>query len=313
MKILIQALLLFVPCVGALCPDGTSIQPCTCQNENKEDTVICRSIKLSQLTTTLRQSFCGHTIHKFYLVLPDIEYLPSNLFVKNIVYDIQIDSANISHFTEAGRSAFYGQEPYLKSLSMRRCNLKDELRWDMIAELRALTYLDLSYNQLQRVPKQWFNRSPPNLRSLILKENEITHLNAGSFRYMHKLNELDLSGNKISVLRRDIFPHPGNELIFLRLSDNNLRSLPEDLFDEMLGLRRIYLDNNKLDTLSKDVWSPIWGDLDRLELYGNPIECNSSIDWITELQPPKLLYATCTLSNNVDFSYKFVKELGNLK
>lgn len=304
---LIEVLFLFLPCVIAFCPDNDYIRPCTCRVVYDKTSVVCESLKLPHLTKILRHGFCGLELHSFYLMSPDIDYLPSNLFIKNIVYDFQVYNANISHFTQAGRSAFYGQETYLNSLSMRRCNLKDDLKWEMIGELRALTYLDLTHNLLRKIPKQWFFHPPPNLRSLILKENEITNLESGAFRFMHKLNELDLSSNKISEIRRDIFPYPGNELIFLRLSDNRLHSLPEDLFDEMLGLRRIYLDNNRLTTLAADVWKPIWGELERLELYGNPIKCDCSTQWVTELRSPRLLYGTCDWSFTND-----TNELKNL-
>ncbi|XP_015904274.1 leucine-rich repeat-containing protein 15 [Parasteatoda tepidariorum] len=293
MRLLVIFLLLLVHWTKSECPNSASIAPCECQYQNGEMSVFCESLELPQLTTMLRDSFCGRTIHKFFLRAPNIDYLPSNLFFKNIVHEFQVENANISHFTQAGRSAFFGQEPYLELLSMRRCSLGDELSWEMIAELRALHYLDLSYNKLKKVPKQWFYHSPPSLRSLILKENQISQLEPGAFRYMFKLNELDLSSNSISEISRNLFPYPGNELIFLRLSDNNLRSLPEDLFDEMFGLRRLYLDNNKLSTLAENVWKPILGELERVELYGNPIDCGCNLEWISELKLPQHFYGKC--------------------
>ncbi|GFR21549.1 hypothetical protein TNCT_523371 [Trichonephila clavata] len=283
--------------VKSQCPsDGRTILPCHCSTfRDGEQELTCEGpVGLVKLTTILRNEMCGRTIDRFKLTLSDVEYLPSNLFFKIIVKDIQISFTFISHFTKAGHSAFYGLEPHLRSLSMRRGKLVDNLEWQKIGDLYALTYLDLSFNNLTRIPAQWFDHPPPHLLSLILKGNKIRALESGALRNMRELIELDLSDNQISTITRDVFPWPGNALIFLRLNDNELQTLPDDLFDEMLGLRRIYLDNNQLKTIPERVWTPVWGDLEILDLRGNILNCNStSVDWISELKAPLHLYGSC--------------------
>ncbi|GFT11290.1 hypothetical protein NPIL_345211 [Nephila pilipes] len=288
---------LFFSSVNTQCPsNGKAIEPCHCSTfQDGEQELTCDGpIGLVKLTTILRNEMCGKTIDRFKLTMSDIEYLPSNLFLKIIVTDIQISFTYISHFTKAGHSAFYGLEPHLRSLSMRRGKLVDNLEWQKIGDLYALTYLDLSFNTLTKIPAQWFDHSPPNLLSLILKGNKIRTLDSFALRNMHELIELDLSDNQISSITRDVFPWPGNALIFLRLNDNALQTLPDDLFDEMLGLRRIYLDNNKLETIPERVWTPVWGDLEILDFRGNLLNCNStSVDWISDLKAPLHLYGSC--------------------
>ncbi|GBN61532.1 hypothetical protein AVEN_24728-1 [Araneus ventricosus] len=220
-KILATAVLsLCLLCVKAQCPsDPKTIEPCQCTSAvlGQEELVCSGPIGLVKLTTILRNEMCGRTIGQFKLTLSDIEYLPSNLFLKIIVRDIQISFTYISHFTKAGHSAFFGLEPYLQSLSMRHGKLVDDLEWQKIGDLHALTYLDLSFNNMTRIPRQWFHHPPPNLLSLILKGNKIKTLERGALTHMHELIELDLSDNQIHTITRDVFPSPGNALIFLRL------------------------------------------------------------------------------------------------
>ncbi|XP_035230472.1 uncharacterized protein LOC118202405 isoform X1 [Stegodyphus dumicola] len=174
--------LIFFAWVQAQCPEENNIAPCKCVTPNGEVNVLCRGeIGLPRLTEILMKTFCGETIKKFELIQSDIDYLPSNLFYKVIVKDIQVSFTNISHFTRAGISAFFGQERYLESLSMRRCHLVNGLQWQMIGDLQVLTYLDLSFNDLSRIPEQWFKHPPPNLRSLTLKGNKIRALESGAF------------------------------------------------------------------------------------------------------------------------------------
>ncbi|KAF8768421.1 Chondroadherin-like protein like [Argiope bruennichi] len=298
MKTLLILLLCF-SWIKAQCPsDPKTIEPCQCTSSlpGQEELVCNGPIGLVRLTTVLRNEMCGRTIGKFKLTLSDIEYLPSNLFFKIIVRDIQISFTYISHFTKAGRSAFFGLEPYLQSLSMRRGKLVDDLDWQKIGDLHALTYLDLSFNNITRIPLDWFDHPPPNLLSLILKGNKIKTLESGSLSHMHELIELDLSDNQIHSVTRDFFSWPGNAMIFLRLNDNQIKTLPMDIFDEMMGLRRIYLDNNQLESIPEELWSPIWTDLEILDLRGNPLNCNStSVDWIAALRPPLHLYGSCQM------------------
>ncbi|GIY72022.1 hypothetical protein CEXT_71911 [Caerostris extrusa] len=290
-------LFLCVSLTQAQCPsDGRILEPCHCTStrEGGDELSCFGPIGLVNLTTILRNKMCGRTLDRFKLTLSDIEYLPSNLFFKIIVRDIQISFTTISHFTKGGTSAFFGLESHLLSLSMRRGRLVDNLQWEKIGDLHALTYLDLSFNNLTKIPQQWFHHPPPNLLSLILKGNKIRTLESGALKHMHELIELDLSDNQISTITRDVFPFPGNALIFLRLNDNELRELPLDLFDEMMGLRRIYMDNNQLEDIPHNLWGPIWGDLEILDLSGNLLDCNrSSVEWIKEVLPPLHLYGSC--------------------
>lgn len=289
---------MLLPFTMSQCQKKVDLSPCKYTETDGQSTLSCwGNMPLPRLTTILRDLMCGKNISKFELLATNITYLPSNLFLKVIVSEINVYSAYIRHFTVDEESAFNGLEDILLSLSMRRCFLKDRLQWQMLSQMYALSYLDLSYNELTSIPTQWMDRPPPNLRSLLLKGNKISSLEPGALKWMYSLVELDLSENQIKSFSRAALPLSGKSLIVLRLSYNRLENMPEGSFNELFGLRRLYLDNNNITRLEESTWRPIWGDLDALDLNDNNIQCDHDIYWTTKLHSPVRLYGECVDPN----------------
>lgn len=90
--LLFSVLIVPISHIQAQCPNPSAISPCLCQgSETVANQVSCIGpIGLPKLTTILRNEMCGATIQKFEIVDSDIQYLPSNLFIKNVVKDIQV-------------------------------------------------------------------------------------------------------------------------------------------------------------------------------------------------------------------------------
>jgi Leucine-rich repeat (LRR) protein len=142
--------------------------------------------------------------------------------------------------------------------------------------LTAVTYLDLSYNQLQQLPEAGglahCGAMPPTLSELRLGKNQLAalpanllqctsnltllfadgnhlaHLPSGFFHAAPLITQLDLSGNQIGTLDAALFASLGR-LRSLRLSNNRFTALPATLLAQNEMLEDLDLSANRLGTL----------------------------------------------------------------
>jgi hypothetical protein len=149
-----------------------------------------------------------------------------------------------------------------------------------------LTELDLSYNQLTRLPE---GLGPlPLLTVLNLRGNQLTHLPDSfaylaaltvlnlrgnqlthlpeSFGHLVALTEFDLSSNKLSELPDSFSYLPA--LTYLNLSYNQLTHLP-DSFASLTALTMLSLDHNKFAQLPEGLGQLVA--LTYLDLTGNQL------------------------------------------
>lgn len=91
MKALHSFAVVFLPIVLSQCPETVDVSPCKCVEEGGQKRLSCwGSMELSRLTNILRDVMCGRTVDKFELLGTNITYLPSNLFSKMMVNDINV-------------------------------------------------------------------------------------------------------------------------------------------------------------------------------------------------------------------------------
>lgn len=136
---------------------------------------------------------------------------------------------------------------------------------DMFKEMMALQHLDMKDNALQ-LPLHVFDYLP-NLVTLELGGNQLTHLEVGIFRYLSRLSSLNLWGNNLQNLTQDVFIGLSS-LEFLDLSSNKLTSIPADLFAMMPQLKQITMPNNNFTSLPHALFSST-SSLTKLGLYNN--------------------------------------------
>lgn len=106
--------------------------------------------------------------------------------------------------------------------------------------------LDISWNQLQRIPK--FVQNVDQLQKYRLQNNHIEKIEEGDLHNMKHLTDFDLSNNAIASIANEAFQDV-TALEHLNLGYNNLRSLPENIFRPLKNLLRLTLSGNDLNEL----------------------------------------------------------------
>ncbi|GFS48261.1 uncharacterized protein TNIN_403651 [Trichonephila inaurata madagascariensis] len=86
------------------------------------------------------------------------------------------------------------------------------------------------------------------------------------------------------------------------LSYNSIQTLPEDMFQSLNGLKEVKLSHNLLETLPSNTWVRIPALLEKVDLRGNFLVCNCSMNWISRrLNKATKLIGQCIAPKSVEF------------
>ncbi|XP_028172783.1 insulin-like growth factor-binding protein complex acid labile subunit [Ostrinia furnacalis] len=169
--------------------------------------------------------------------------------------------------------------------------------------------LSISGLHLNEVPDNFFSDAY-DIRTLIISHNNLTD----TFEFPFTLEYLDLSDNPITEISEEDFSElPG--LKVLKLNNLRIKEVPEYVFAPLHGLEHLELERNKnltvfsslafgqevlddpdyfvleklslkgsrLSKLEKDLAVP-FGQLNLLDLQGNPWKCDCELTWLKTLQ-----------------------------
>ena len=124
---------------------------------------------------------------------------------------------------------------------------------------KALTYIDLSYNELESLVGNLF-KHVTSLVQIILYSNRLTQLPADIFEFQQQLDIINVGGNALTTLPEGIFKNQ-RHLFKIILSDNNISSLPLDIFAPPPYIEILDLSNNSFYSLPEHLFA------DQLFLY----------------------------------------------
>lgn len=224
-------------------------------------------------------------------------------FIQNLT---QLKVLNLSY-----NSIYTLTEYELKSLSLEELvfsgnrldllwNAEDGRYITIFKGLVNLTRLDISFNNLQRIPDEAFLNLPQNLTKLYINDNMLNFFNWTLLQYFPQLHLLDLSRNKLSLVTHSLSTFT-TSLQKLLLSQNRISHLPSGFLSGASSLVHLDLRSNLLRMLNKStLQTKTTTNLAVLELGRNPLDCTCDIgdfqSWMDEnpnITIPRLIDVIC--------------------
>ncbi|GFQ78906.1 uncharacterized protein TNCT_415551 [Trichonephila clavata] len=321
---------------GTPCPGSKSIYPCSCTNLDDGFTlVVCPSIHntshLEEVTRPMKSMIIDrlmllnifvdseHNDDFINAVDPKTKFPLHGMFPKKWlaevrVRDLEIQNANVNGYFLIDE-AFEGQSDFLTGLVIKNANLRGHVCSSCgpasgtiamaTSELRrtlSLKYVDFSYNQLEILDGNTFPPQLKELNKIVLSNNQINRIHDNAFSNLQQLNHLDLSRNRITAISRKIFRPVDTSLNTIDFSYNSIQTLPEDMFQTLNGLKEVKLSHNLLETLPSNTWTKIPALLEKVDLRGNFLVCNCSMNWIARrLNKATKLIGQCIAPKPVEF------------
>nr|XP_055071520.1 toll-like receptor 8 [Misgurnus anguillicaudatus] len=225
-----------------------------------------------------------------------LEYLPS-LKVLNMSYN------SINTLTTKTMSSRSLQELQFQHNDLGNLwRVKDKTYTRLFQNLTNLTYLDISYNFIAKLPNQVVTNLPKSIQKLRISRNHLTRVNLSIFRPFKQLQKLVLSYNYIESISGNISEDVPS-LEFLDLHKNRISELSNGFLIGAVNLKVLDLSNNNLITVNQSTFPPdseVY--LDTLWLSGNPFHCTCDllelVLWIfdTKVYIPRLMTSvTCAV------------------
>ncbi|XP_078415464.1 toll-like receptor 7 [Cetorhinus maximus] len=146
-------------------------------------------------------------------------------------------------------------------------------------DLDNLTRLDLSANRLSFIPHGVFQHLPPNLKELLLAENQLKSFNWGLLHLLASVELLDLSSNELSTVPR-VLANCTRTLGTFILTRNKIAQLSKHFLQGATFLRYLDLSYNRLRIIEPSSFPE--SALHRLEvllLSGNHFLCTCDAVW----------------------------------
>ena len=127
---------------------------------------------------------------------------------------------------------------------------------DYFPYLPKLILLDLSNNHLKRINNYRLFTNIQKLKHLVLFNNQLKTLEAGSFSGLISLDNLDLGFNQISSIHPQAFLGL-NHLKVLNLCGNRLSNISADWFKSVFDIRELDLSQNLLSVIEANILAPL--------------------------------------------------------
>uniref|UniRef100_A0A3P8UF38 Toll like receptor 8 n=1 Tax=Amphiprion percula TaxID=161767 RepID=A0A3P8UF38_AMPPE len=158
---------------------------------------------------------------------------------------------------------------------------KDGSYKTLFTNLTNLTLLDISHNNIAKIPINVYECLPDKLITLHISHNSLTEFAWDKLKHFYQLQILDLSFNSLSNVT-GIDSSITNTLTFLDLSHNHIFHLDNGFIKGPKSLTTLSLSYNKLTTINQSTFlSGRENPIKTLFLQKNPFQCKcDSLDFI---------------------------------
>ncbi|CAL1283226.1 unnamed protein product [Larinioides sclopetarius] len=297
--------------IASLLPAGLgclfkAIPPCSCVPiAFKTTEITCKDATDANELEKSLLNLQNQSVQTLYIIDSSLMYLPSDVFKGLEVQKLHLINSTVQDLTES-EVAFEGLGNSLEVLIIEECRIFNGFNWDEFRNLRNLVTLKTVKAGLLDIDSDIGDIAHLPLKELHLTQDSISYIDDRAFTKFKNLMILSLKRNHISVLKRSMFPNPAPKLTVINLSYNAIDTLPEDMFMNMPGLMSILLAGNNLITVDQKTFSSVWSQLNKINLYDNPMRCDCRMKWILLMKSPKNTWAECVYPPNLagsNFAY----------
>lgn len=175
----------------------------------------------------------------------------------------------------------------------------------LFSNLTNLTILDISYNNIKKIPLSVYENLPRSLTLLSISHNKLNGFDWTQLKGFYQLEILDLSFNSLSHIP-EIISNVTHTLRLLDLSYNQISHLSDGFLRGAKSLQTLNLNHNKLAIINQSTFlSKPENHLQTLFLERNPFQCTCDllefILWIesSDVKIPRLATdVTCDIQSH---------------
>ena len=128
--------------------------------------------------------------------------------------------------------------------------------------------LILDHNNIERLTRDIFVSSMPNLQKIFLKSCGIQSVDQDTFRHLKILIEVDLSDNNMTSLGTNTFAG-NNRLKTLNLSNNPITNLTAFQFPPLPHIKTMYFSNCLIQHIDSTALANLADSVETISLKGN--------------------------------------------